>query len=128
MDPVGGFVFGVGLLMLGVTIHFVSNQVASGDLGRNSAIGIRTKATMASDDAWEAGHAAAAPMLTVTHLTAYTAGAITLVIGVASTMTDVGRPVAIAVPLCGVGAVLTLLVMAASKANSAARAAGNSGA
>ena len=128
MDPVGACVFGVGLLMMGVTIHYVKNQVAGGAISRNSAIGIRTKATMASDRAWEAGHAAAGPMLTATCLTAYTAGVLTVAIGLASTLGDVGKAVAIVVPLCGVGAVLTLLSTAAIKANSAARATGESGA
>lgn len=32
-------------------------------LGRNSAIGIRTKYTLASDAAWEAGHRAGVPYL-----------------------------------------------------------------
>ncbi|GAA2911236.1 hypothetical protein GCM10020221_03740 [Streptomyces thioluteus] len=123
MDPVAGLVFGVGLIMLGVVMHYVKNQVASGSIQRNSVIGIRTKATMSSDSAWEAGHAAASPMLTVTYLTAYAVGAITLAIGLALMLSDAENPAVIIVPLIGIGAVLALLTAAAIKANSAARAA-----
>lgn len=125
MNPVAGLVFGVGLITLGVMIHYVKNQVASGSIQRNSAIGIRTKATMSSDSAWEAGHASASPMLTVTYLTAYAVGAITLAISLALTLSDAENPVVIIVPLTGIGAVLALLTAAAIKANSAARAAGH---
>ncbi|MFI1302347.1 SdpI family protein [Streptomyces sioyaensis] len=124
MDPVAGLVFGVGLTMLGVMVHYVKNQVASGSIRRNSAIGIRTKATMSSDGAWEAGHASASPMLTVTYLTAYAVGAITLAISLALTLSDTENPAVIIVPLAGICAVLALLTAAAIKANSAARAAG----
>ncbi|MEU7430773.1 SdpI family protein [Streptomyces sioyaensis] len=126
MDPVAGWVFGIGLIALGAVIHYVKNQVASGNIRRNSVIGIRTKATMSSDSAWEAGHASASPMLTVTYLTAYTVGAATLAISLALTLSDADNPAAIAVPLAGIVAVLALLTAAAVKANSAARAAGRS--
>ncbi|GAA0397638.1 SdpI family protein [Streptomyces luteireticuli] len=123
MDPVAGLVFGVGLLTLGALIHYMKNQVASGNIRRNSVIGIRTKATMSSDSAWEAGHAAATPMLTVTCLTAYAVGATTLAIGLALMLGDTRNPAVIIVPLIGIGAVLALLTAASVKANSAARAA-----
>ncbi|MBH1938823.1 SdpI family protein [Streptomyces sp. AV19] len=123
MDPVAGLVFGVGLFTLGAMIHYMKNQVASGNIQRNSVIGIRTKATMSSDSAWEAGHASASPMLTVTYLTAYAVGAITLAIGLSLMLSDARNPAVLIVPLTGIGAVLALLTAAAVKANSAARAA-----
>ncbi|WPW33234.1 SdpI family protein [Streptomyces atratus] len=126
MDPVAGLVFGVGLITLGVMIHYVKNQVANGSIQRNSAIGIRTKATMSSDSAWQAGHASAAPMLTVTFLTAYAVGAISLAIILALTLSGDKNPAVIIVPLAGIVVVLALLTTAALKANSAARAVGHS--
>nr|WP_272923896.1 SdpI family protein [Streptomyces sp. SID3343] len=127
MDPAGGLAFAVGLITLGAVIHYVKKQVASGSIQRNSAIGIRTKATMSSDNAWEAGHAAAAPLLTATYLTAYAAGAITAAITVAAKLSDIEKPAAIAIPVAGIAAVLALLSVSAVKANSAARTAGHTG-
>ncbi|MFD7505141.1 SdpI family protein [Streptomyces sp. NPDC059850] len=122
MNPGAGFVFGVGLITLGAMIHYVKNQVASGSIERNSVIGIRTKATMSSDHAWQAGHTSAAPMLTVTSLTAYAVGAISLAISLVLTLSDTENPAVIIVPLTGIVVVLALLTAAAVKANSAARA------
>ncbi|MCX5204975.1 SdpI family protein [Streptomyces sp. NBC_00237] len=126
MDPAAGLVFGVGLLTLGLLIQYMKKQVASGNIQRNSAIGIRTKATMASDAAWERGHAASAPMLTATFLTAYAAGAISVVLGVVMMVSDSANAAVIVVPLCGLVVVLGLLVAASVAANTAARAVGNS--
>jgi hypothetical protein len=121
MDQTGEFVFGAGLLTLGAMIHYVKSQVAHGNIQRNSAIGIRTKATMSSDRAWEAGHAAAAPMLTATYLASYSLGVITLVGSLALTLSGVEHVVTIIVPLVGIFVVLALLTAASIKANSAAR-------
>jgi uncharacterized membrane protein len=122
MDPVAGLVFGVGLFTLGLLVQYLKNQVTSGGIQRNSAVGIRTKATMASDAAWEKGHAASAPMLTATFLTAYAAGAISVVLGVVMMVTDGRNPAVLIIPVCGLVAVLGLLVAASVTANAAARA------
>lgn len=125
MDPTAGLGFAAGLVTLGGVVHHLRNQVASGAIRRNSAVGIRTKATMASDDAWRAGHAAAAPMLTAAFLTAYAAALTSLALALALALTDSGSPAAVIVPAAGTVAFLALLVAAAVKANSAARAAGD---
>ncbi|MFE9252042.1 SdpI family protein [Streptomyces sp. NPDC007088] len=126
MDPVAGFTFGAGLLTLGAVIHYMKSQVASGSIQRNSAIGIRTKATMSSDRAWQAGHTSAAPMLTVTFLTAYATGAVSLALGLAFTLSDTVNATVIIVPSAGLAGVLALITAAAIKANAAARAVGRS--
>ncbi|MFJ3876583.1 SdpI family protein [Streptomyces sp. NPDC004126] len=124
MDPTAGFGFAAGLVALGGVVHYLRNQVASGALGRNSAVGIRTAATMASDGAWQAGHAAAAPMLTAAFLTAYTAAGTSLALALTLALTGFGSPAAVIVPAAGMLVFLALLTTAAVKANSAARAAG----
>ena len=43
----------------GVLVSALSRRAADGRLGRNPLAGIRTRATMRSDAAWRAGHAAA---------------------------------------------------------------------
>jgi hypothetical protein len=51
----------VGLLCVatGAAVSGVARRAADGRLGRNAVAGIRTRATMRSDTAWRAGHAAA---------------------------------------------------------------------
>ncbi|GHH40949.1 SdpI family protein [Streptomyces candidus] len=125
MDMVGLLVFGAGLLWMGVMVHLVRNHVTKGGMGRNSAIGIRTRATTSSDAAWEAGHAAAAPLLTATCRAAYTAGALTWVSVPVLTLSGRATPAVVALPACGTVAVVVLLAVAAGRANAAARAAGD---
>lgn len=122
MDPVAGWVFGAGLVTMGAMVHYMKNQITRGNIQRNSAVGIRTKATMSSDRAWAVGHAAASPMLTATYLTAYSVGVIAFAITVGVTLSDSENPAVIIAPLAGMGVVLALLTAAAVKANSAARA------
>ncbi|QBJ20555.1 SdpI family protein [Kocuria marina subsp. indica] len=52
----------MSVVVLGV-IFTVTRMGANGDMGRNGAVGIRTKATQRSDEAWRAGHAAAFPVV-----------------------------------------------------------------
>jgi hypothetical protein len=49
-------------VVLSMVISQVTKAAARGDLPRSGAVGIRTSATKASDDAWAAGHEAAAPV------------------------------------------------------------------
>ena len=51
----------MSVVALGV-IFVVTRMGANGDVGRNRAVGIRTRATQRSDAAWRAGHAAALPV------------------------------------------------------------------
>ncbi|WP_092521203.1 SdpI family protein [Actinopolyspora saharensis] len=52
-----------GMLVLAGVFDYIRRDTIRGKLGRNQAIGIRTKPTMASERAWQAGHRAAAPWL-----------------------------------------------------------------
>ena len=123
MDPQGAIVAAVGLLCMSGMLHLVRNATVNGHLDRNSAIGIRTKATQRSDTAWSAGHRAAAPWILVTALTGYAGGLTALVLSVALLATDAQSPVALAIALAGYGVVIVLLVVSTGKANTAARAA-----
>ncbi|WP_152608340.1 SdpI family protein [Kocuria rhizophila] len=51
----------MSVVVLGI-LFMVTRLGASGDMGRNGAVGIRTKATQRSDAAWRTGHAAALPV------------------------------------------------------------------
>lgn len=49
-------------VVLSMVFSQVTKAAARGDLPRSGAVGIRTRATKASDGAWAAGHEAAAPV------------------------------------------------------------------
>ncbi|MCO1337401.1 hypothetical protein BJH93_00580 [Kocuria polaris] len=48
----------VVLMLVGCLLLWAGKSAAQGNIGRNRAIGIRTRWTLASDEAWEAGHQA----------------------------------------------------------------------
>jgi hypothetical protein len=50
---------GILCLVTGAAVSVLNRRAADGRLGRNGVAGIRTPATMRSDAAWRAGHAAA---------------------------------------------------------------------
>ncbi|WP_246300259.1 SdpI family protein [Actinopolyspora biskrensis] len=52
-----------GMLMVAGVFDDVRRGTTRGKLGRNQRVGLRTKRTMASERAWQAGHRAAAPWL-----------------------------------------------------------------
>lgn len=51
------------LLLLCGLMFWMQSLAASDSLARNGLVGIRTRATLASDEAWTAGHKAAIPAL-----------------------------------------------------------------
>jgi len=51
----------VGLFLIGALFIVFSFAMRGEGLSRNRAVGIRTKATLASDAAWQRGHNAASP-------------------------------------------------------------------
>lgn len=101
-------------LMLGWISHASSHD----GLERNGLIGIRTKATMASDEGWLAGHRAAAPTLTVAAWTCAVAGLGGGVLAV------VDSRLATVFVAAGYAALIALSALAAARASRAARAVG----
>ncbi|MFF8566616.1 SdpI family protein [Streptomyces albidoflavus] len=122
IEPVAGLGFGVGLLAFGAAVHHVRSELATGTVPRNYGAGIRTRATMSSEAAWQAGHAAAGPALRLSYLTAYGTGALSLLISLALALLDAAHPVVLVVPGAGMAAALAFLVAATRKADKAARA------
>lgn len=123
VEAIGGFIgLAIGLLSLAAVTHTVRNQTLAGTLGRNHAIGIRTKATMASDAAWWAGHRAAAPWMLAAARTGYTTAAVTTALIAAQLALGETYPLALVVPGGGFTAVLAAALLATRKANRAARA------
>ncbi|MFC7342874.1 SdpI family protein [Saccharopolyspora griseoalba] len=124
MEASGGlFLFAAELLLLAVVLHAVTRSIASGNLGRNAAIGIRTRATRASDAAWRAGHLAASARMMVAARTGYALGGATIGLGLLGAASGSSPAWFFAVPAVGTAAVIGLLLAAARRADRAARAA-----
>lgn len=55
------FLAGLGIITL--TAQLLVGSMRSGSLRRNAVVGLRTSATLVSDEAWLTGHAAAVPQM-----------------------------------------------------------------
>lgn len=62
----GAWVAIVSLLVGSALTSWVGRRGADGSLERNHVAGVRTSATLASDEAWDAAHRAASPMTRMT--------------------------------------------------------------
>ena len=102
-------------LLVAAVIVGTTWAAATGRLGLNVAVGIRTPATMRSDAAWLAGHRAAWPV-------ARAAGRVVALLAVVATvLLLIGHPVA--AMACGMAGLLLVLVAAIPIARSAGAAA-----
>ncbi|WP_034238772.1 SdpI family protein [Saccharomonospora iraqiensis] len=120
-DVVGFAVFAGSLFLVAGLVHWIRNATRDGNLGRNFAVGLRTKVTLSSDAAWEAGHRAAGPWLVRAAWTGYAAGATAAVLAVARALTDTTPVIALVVPGAGMLAMLALIVLGCRRADSAGR-------
>ncbi len=102
-------------------LHVLSGPLTRGELDRNSALGIRTRATKASDEAWHDGHRAAGPWLRASMIAGYAFALAACVVAVAllTAGRQSGAPMVIA--FLGYVVVVALLGVATVKANAAAR-------
>ncbi|WP_152471742.1 SdpI family protein [Nocardiopsis gilva] len=114
MEESGALIFAAfGLAAVAGLAHYIRHATANGSLGRNSAIGLRTRITKSSDAAWMEGHREAAPWLTVCAVTGYVISVLTTGVAVvALSMGSVGSAVVI-LPASGFMAVIVILVIAA---------------
>ena len=95
--------FGAGLVAVGV-----ANRTADGRTGRNSLAGIRTSATMSSDEAWYAAHTAGRRLSVVGGWVAVIAGIGSLPIAVVGWLLGLSADLVVAVALAvstGIGTV-----------------------
>lgn len=63
MNLIDALPFMGGLLIVSLTMMGLSLPMKAGQLSRNSLVGIKTKHTLSSDQAWQKGHTAAAPLV-----------------------------------------------------------------
>ncbi|MGW9403050.1 SdpI family protein [Arthrobacter sp. NPDC055585] len=108
-----------GLFLLAAVLGTVARFIGAGQLSRNQAIGIRTRATMTSDEAWTRGHEAALPWMRTAALGALAAGLACAGVGIAVT----GEPDNVltgVLTLGGYALVTGLIITAGVAANRAA--------
>ncbi|MDH3470355.1 MAG: SdpI family protein [Acidimicrobiia bacterium] len=105
-------VTGIAMIFAGLAVIWTARKAAAGKLERNWAIGLRTKRLMASEEAWETGHRAAAPMLVG-------AGAMSVVAGVVVIPQPDDGVVGAAVTLAGAGLLLVMVLLSLRQANRA---------
>lgn len=113
MGPAAGLAG--GLVALALFCFGVSLAVATRSLPPNALVGIRTRATRASAEAWYVGHRAARPALRLGGLVALVGMAVVLITGAS----DPDR--VLPVGLASYGVVLVVLLAAAFLADRAAR-------
>lgn len=116
MDPAGVIAFMFGLLSITLVAAFLAPMARDRKLARNAAIGIKTRHTSASDDAWFAGHQQAAPLLAAVSWAGWAA------LASAAVLCLLGQ-FGFAFAAIGTGylAAIALLVISTATANKAAR-------
>lgn len=106
------------LLLLPGSCIWVVRSAVSATPGRHGAIGIRTRHTTASDDAWTAGHTAALPLVTRT----MPVGSVAVITAALVQMLAGGHS-GIAVTVAALVGEVVLLLLAARAADRAAQSA-----
>ena len=104
---------GIALMAGGVVLVVLGAMARAGRLNRQSAVGLRTKATLASDGAWKAAHKASANWV-------IGAGAILFVGGVLVALMD-SETTGDVVALVATGLMLIPLVIAFRRGQAAAQ-------
>jgi len=108
----------IGLAVLGLVSLVLMISIRSGSLTRNLAIGIRTKYTLHSDEAWEAAQRSSRPYLLAISLVAVGHLAALLVVELSGPSEAVGNTLA----LSGFGVIVIMSLLAGRAANQAAKA------
>lgn len=105
-----------GLLLVSLTLMGLSSPMKTGQLSRNSLIGIKTRHTLASDRAWQKAHELAAPLVSL----AARVGLFLLVCAVIMCLVQ-QFSIAFALTALGYIATISLLLWSARVANTAAK-------
>ena len=96
-------------------------QPARGNIGRNAAIGIKTKYTRDSDRAWLVAHQTATPWFAVAAWTGYFTAALAVVLCGALLATGFGSAAGLTIGFFGYTSLIVLNAIGGSKGNKAAK-------
>ncbi|PFG20925.1 SdpI family protein [Serinibacter salmoneus] len=113
----------VSLVAGGGAMLWIAGASVRGTLTRNGIAGVRTTATLASDEAWAAAQTAAAGPTRLGGVLAVVTGFAALAVGIADPAADVALAV---VALAGTGLVLASVLVGAARGNRAANVVGES--
>ncbi|MGO2750005.1 MAG: SdpI family protein [Pseudoclavibacter sp.] len=114
----------IGLIFTVIIVYATLRASSRGNLGRNDFIGVRTRWTMASDDAWREGHKAAHPPMLAACIAGACLGVLAIVAFVAGTLAgfdDLTELTTLSFAAIGYAALITLLFVGMSHANKAAK-------
>lgn len=111
----------VGLLLVGALFIVFSFAMRGEGIGRNRAVGIRTKATLASDAAWQRGHHAASPWVLSAGILSVVMGFGALALSLASGEEGPAAGVQSVYVTVAFLAVIVVVLVAARVANNAAQ-------
>lgn len=125
MDSSGIVIGAVGLAMVGPVIYLVTKQASQGSIDVNSAIGIRTRTTKSSQEAWEVAHRAALPWVSVAGLVTTATAAISLTALVLANAANGSEYAPIVVLIAGYVGLLLLMSIATYVGNRAVHQSGN---
>ncbi|WP_155957045.1 MULTISPECIES: SdpI family protein [unclassified Rhodococcus (in: high G+C Gram-positive bacteria)] len=120
MEPAPVLSLLVGVVLLGSLSLVMRTPGTNVDV--NSAVGLRTKATTASRDAWRAGHRAAAAHFLAVGVIAVVVVVLTSTLWLIASITeaDIG-PAVVSVPAAGLAVQAVILVAATVRADRVAR-------
>lgn len=108
----------IGLGMLGLVSLVLMLSIRSGSLTRNLAIGIRTRYTLHSDEAWEAAQRSSRPYLLAISVIAMGHLGALLAVELSGPSEVIGNTLA----LSGFGVIVIISLLAGRSANQAAKA------
>lgn len=111
----------IGPFALTVAGGLTYGVMRQGNLPFNGAIGLRTQATMASDEAWRAGHSAAAPYFAALTITGVTVMVVSIILPFFFYQGALYPVALLVVPATGFVVQVIILVIATKAANSAAK-------
>lgn len=117
MDPSGIVIGAAGLVMAGPVIYIVTRQASQGAIDANSAIGIRTRTTKSSQEAWEIAHRAALPWVLVAALVSVATAVISVTTLVLANTVGSSEVAPVVVMVAGYVGLLVLMSIATSAAN-----------
>ncbi|WP_017975226.1 SdpI family protein [Actinopolyspora halophila] len=110
----------VSMVMLAGVFDYIRYATTRGMLGRNQGIGIRTKRTMASERAWQAGHRAAAPWLWWAARSGYVLAPASVLICVVLAALDTGGVLGVIVGFACFAVVMSFVLIGTREAGRAA--------